>query len=385
VVVWAVIWGIIGAVTTSVFYKKIGLDVTPGRRAGALMFGLGSLFVLIPILINLGIILLAILVAVGILMPVSSWAYARWWRKPFPEQIVVFLAPAVVIYTLFMIYPLIDSLRLGLYAPTAENTQVEEFVAFANYERLATHDQWQPRILGAIKNNFTFFAIHMFVQNPIGLFLATLLSSAFIKGRTVYRTLIFTPTVLSFVLVGFVWRLILSPLWGISGQFLGMFGLDQYAREPWLGQQSTALIALSLVSVWQFVGIPMMLFLAALISIDEEMIEAARVDGATAIDIFTKIKFPLILPTVGIVGVLTFVGNFNAFDLVYTTQGGLAGPDFSTDLLGTFFYRTFFGFQLQQGSPTMGAAVAGVMFLIILTGVLIYLFGYQRRILRVDY
>jgi raffinose/stachyose/melibiose transport system permease protein len=223
------------------------------------------------------------------------------------------------------------------------------------------------------------------VQNPIGLFLATLLSSAFIKGRTVYRTLIFTPTVLSFVLVGFVWRLILSPLWGISGQFLGMFGLDQYAREPWLGQQSTALIALSLVSVWQFVGIPMMLFLAALISIDEEMIEAARVDGATAIDIFTKIKFPLILPTVGIVGVLTFVGNFNAFDLVYTTQGGLAGPDFSTDLLGTFFYRTFFGFQLQQGSPTMGAAVAGVMFLIILTGVLIYLFGYQRRILRVDY
>jgi raffinose/stachyose/melibiose transport system permease protein len=137
--------------------------------------------------------------------------------------------------------------------------------------------------------------------------------------------------------------------------------------------------------VWQFVGIPMMLFLAALISIDEEMIEAARVDGATAINIFTKIKFPLILPTVGIVGVLTFVGNFNAFDLVYTTQGGLAGPDFSTDLLGTFFYRTFFGFQLQQGSPTMGAAVAGVMFLIILTGVLIYLFGYQRRILRVDY
>ena len=66
-------------------------------------------------------------------------------------------------------------------------------------------------------------------------------------------------------------------------------------------------------------------------------------------------------------------------------QGALAGPNFSTDLLGTFFYRTFFGFQLQAGNPTMGATIAGVMFLIILTGVLLYLFGFQRRILRVEY
>ncbi|MCS7070519.1 MAG: hypothetical protein NZM00_03375, partial [Anaerolinea sp.] len=91
------------------------------------------------------------------------------------------------------------------------------------------------------------------------------------------------------------------------------------------------------------------------------------------------------LPTVGIVTILTFVGNFNAFDLIYTVQGGLAGPNFSTDILGTFFYRTFFGFQLQPGNPTMGATIAGVMFLIILTGVLLYLFGFQRRIVRVEY
>ncbi|HLA43757.1 MAG TPA: hypothetical protein VJZ27_09995, partial [Aggregatilineales bacterium] len=83
--------------------------------------------------------------------------------------------------------------------------------------------------------------------------------------------------------------------------------------------------------------------------------------------------------------VLTFVGNFNAFDLIFTTQGGLAGPDFATDILGTLFYRTFFGFQLQSSNPTMGAAIAGVMFLIILTGVLLYLFAYQRRILRVEF
>jgi raffinose/stachyose/melibiose transport system permease protein len=96
------------------------------------------------------------------------------------------------------------------------------------------------------------------------------------------------------------------------------------------------------------------------------------------------VKFPLILPTVGIVAILTYVGNFNAFDLIYTTQGALAGPNFSTDIMGTLFYRTFFGQQLQLGSPTMGATVASFMLLIILIGVLLYLFGWQRRVVTYD-
>ncbi|NLF76724.1 MAG: sugar ABC transporter permease [Chloroflexi bacterium] len=302
-------------------------------------------------------------------------------RKPFPVHILVFLAPAFIVYTLFMIYPLLDSLRLSLYAPDVSRQEV--FVGLDNYERLVTDELWQPRVEGAIKNNLVFFAIHMLVQNPIGLMLAALLSSQFIRGRAIYRTLIFTPTVLSVVLVGFIWRMILSPLWGISTDFLDVFGLAEYDR-PWLGLEGTALPALSLISVWQWVGIPMMLFLAALISIPDELIEAARVDGATAWSVFWQIRFRLILPTVGIVGVLTFVGNFNAFDLIYTTQKATAGPNYSTDILGTFFYRTFFGVQLQPGNPTMGATVAGVMFLIILAGVLLYMFGWQRRMLQIE-
>lgn len=303
-------------------------------------------------------------------------------KKSFPTHIVVFLAPAVIIYTLFMIYPLLDSLRLGFYADDPENPAEEIFVGTDTYERLFTNENWAPRLKGAIKNNFIFFIIHMLVQNPIGLVLAVLLSSPHIRGTGIYRTLIFMPAILSVVLVGFIWRLILSPLWGISGDLLGLFGIG---NQPWLGQEGTALISLALVSVWQFVGIPMLLFLAALISIPEELVEAARVDGATAWGVFWRIKFPLILPTAGIVGVLTFVGNFNAFDLIFTTQSAQANPNFSTDILGTFFYRTFFGAQLQPGDPTMGAAVAGVMFMIILGGVLLYLFGYQRRILQVDF
>ena len=150
--------------------------------------------------------------------------------------------------------------------------------------------------------------------------------------------------------------------------------------KPWLGLPQTALITVSLISVWQFIGIPMILFYTALIGIPDELIEAAVVDGCNSWRIFWKIKFPLIIPTLGVVTILTFVGNFNAFDLIYTMKGALAGPDFSTDIMGTLFYRTFFGQQLQLGNPTMGATVATMMFLTILAGVLTYMFLWQRRV-----
>jgi raffinose/stachyose/melibiose transport system permease protein len=181
------------------------------------------------------------------------------------------------------------------------------------------------------------------------------------------------------VIIGFIWQLILSPLWGIAESFMTFFGIG-HLFQPWLGLESTALTTLSLISVWQFIGIPLMLFYAALIGIPDELIEAAYVDGATAWTVFWRVKFPLILPTVGIVTILTFVGNFNAFDLIYTVKGALAGPNFSTDIMGTMFFRTFFGQQLQLGNASMGSTVAAMMLLIILGGVLIYLVGWQRRI-----
>jgi raffinose/stachyose/melibiose transport system permease protein len=297
--------------------------------------------------------------------------------KPFPFHILVFLLPATLLYTVFMTYPLLDSIRLSFFASDA--TGRESFVGLQNYVTLLTDDLWSPRFWGALAHNFIFFLIHFLVQNPIGLLLAALLSQATLRGRNFFRTTYFLPTMLSFVIVGFIWQLILSPIWGVSKGFLNFFGLG-FLFQPWLGRPETALLTVSLISVWQFIGIPMMLFYAALISIPDELIEAARVDGASYWTAFWRIKFPLILPTVGIVTILTYVGNFNAFDLIYTTQGALAGPSYSTDILGTFFYRTFFGFQLQLGNPTMGATVATMMFLIILAGVLLYLLLWQKRV-----
>jgi raffinose/stachyose/melibiose transport system permease protein len=297
-------------------------------------------------------------------------------RKPFPFYIVVFLAPAVIIYTIFMIYPLVNSVRLSFY--TFDNANREIFNGIQNYVKLFTDSEYAPRFWGALKNNVVFFIVHMLAQNPIGLLLASLLATGG-RGRKFYRTVLFMPTVLSVVIIGFIWNLILSPLWGVSESMLKLVHLGSLFK-PWLGLESSALVTLSLISVWQFVGIPMILFYTSLIGIPDELIEAARVDGAHGWDVFWRIKFPLILPTVGIVSILTFVGNFNAFDLIYTIKGANAGPNFSSDIMGTLFYRVFFGQQLQLGNPAMGATVAAMMFLIILTGVLFYMVVWQRRV-----
>ena len=299
-------------------------------------------------------------------------------RSPFRWHLAIFLAPAVLVYTAVMIIPLFATLNLALFR-TVEGAQT--FVGLDNFRTLFGDPRWSASFWNALGNNFWFFVIHMLVQNPIGVLLAALLSAPRLRFAAFYRSAIFVPTVLSFVIVGFVWKLILSPIWGIAPSMLDAVGLKSLFA-PWLGKEETALTTLALISVWQFVGIPMMLIYAALISIPDEVIEAAEMDGITGWSQFWKIKLPMILPSIGIISVLTFVGNFNAFDLIYVSQGALAGPNYATDILGTFLYRTFFGFQLQLGDPHMGAAIATAMFVIILIGVCIYLFGIQRRLRR---
>lgn len=296
-------------------------------------------------------------------------------------HIAVFLLPAVLVYTAIMIFPLFNTLRLALFT---EIDQVQQYVGLQNFKTLFGDPNWSEQFWNALGNNFWFFFVHMLVQNPVGIALAAILSHPRLRFAAVYRSAIFVPTILSFVIVGFAWKLILSPIWGIAPDMLKAIGLKSlYA--PWLGKEDYALTTLALISVWQFVGIPLMLIYAALLSIPEEVLEAGEVDGITGFSAFWKLKLPLILPSIGIISILTFVGNFNAFDLIYAAQGALAGPDYSTDILGTFLYRTFFGFQLQLGDPHMGSAIATAMFGIILVGVCIYLFGIQTRLRRYQF
>lgn len=299
---------------------------------------------------------------------------ARW------HHLLFFLTPAIIIYTIFLAFPLLDSLRLSFYSSIEGEVT---FVGLENFDKLLNSEIYSERFFGALKHNIQWFILFMAIQNPMGLLLAALVASPRLKGAAIYRTIVFTPTTMSIVIIGWAWTLMLNPLWGVVNDIINAIGAGGIIpREGWLGSSDTALLVVTLVGVWQYIGMPFVLFLASLVAIDEELIEAARVDGATAWGVFWRIKFPLVLPTAGIVAILTFVGNFSAFDNVYIMQGSTAGPNFATDLLGVFFYRTAFGTLGSIPDLYMGTTIATVMFGIILTGVLLYLFGIQQRLIR---
>ena len=298
----------------------------------------------------------------------------------FPWHLVVFLAPAFIIYGVFSALPLADTLRLSIF--TEDSFGVRSFLGWGNYEFVFQDALMSQAFWNALWVNCKFFFINMIIQNPIALLLAALLATGRIRGVAFYRTAIFLPTLLSVVIVGFVWKLMLSPVWGVGETLMAMVGLADYFG-PWLGMPESSLITVSLISVWQYIGLPMILIYAALIGIPDELLDAAYVDGSKPLRTFFAIQLPLIYPTLGLVTILTFVGNFNAFDLMYSVYSGAGGgPEQSVDVLGTFFYRTFFGFASQIGSTTMGATVASLMFLVICVGVGLYFYFVQRRLLR---
>jgi len=187
-------------------------------------------------------------------------------------HIAVFLLPAVLVYTALMILPLFGTLKLSLYQ---EVDQQQVFVGLDNFRTLFGDPNWSESFWRALKNNTWFFFIHMVVQNPIGIAIAAMLSTPALRFKSFYRTAIFIPTIMSFVIVGFAWKLILSPLWGIAPGLLDMVGL-KHLFQPWLGKEEYALTTIALISVWQFVGIPMMLIYAAMLSIPDEIIEAVE-------------------------------------------------------------------------------------------------------------
>ncbi len=290
---------------------------------------------------------------------------------------VLFLLPAVVIYIVFMAGPLFDSLRLSLYQ--GKGYDPTTFVGLQNYRDLFTNPLWREKLFNAFTNTCIFFGIHMLVQNTLGLLFANLLSAEF-KGRNFFRTVIFAPATLSVLVTGFLWTLILNPNWGAVNKTLIAVGLREYAL-PWLGRENLALPIISLTSVWQWVGMPTVMFLAGLMGISDELLEAARIDGASEWNIFWKIKFPLLRPVIGVVAILTFVDNFNAFDVIYAMAGAKGEPAYSTDLLATLFYRTGIAGEHPVGIPNMGmgAAIATMTFAILMAGVLFWLYLSRKQ------
>lgn len=188
------------------------------------------------------------------------------------------------------------------------------------------------------------------------------------RGRRFYQSIIFIPCTIAVMVTGYLFKLVLNPQF--AGPTLRAMGLGVLAK-PWLGQQQTALHVISLVSVWQWVGIPTMMFVAGLQGISEDLLEAADIAGASSWQTFWYIKFPLLLPVVGMISILTFVSNFNAFDIVYAMATPDGAPNYSTDLIGSLFYRYGVAGKHPIGipEPGVGASISTAVFVMLLIGV----------------
>lgn len=278
-----------------------------------------------------------------------------------------YIAPALVLYAAFMAFPLFDSVRLSFFSAGAAGSHA--FVGFDNYARLFAVKDNAVRYWDAFAHTWYFFFIHMVVQNVLGILFAVLLMEKGLRGASFYRTVIFIPATLAVLVTGYLWKLILNPQWGALTLFLKAIGLKALA-VPWLGEPRYALTAVSLVSAWQWVGLPTMMFLAGLQNISDDMYEAAELEGASKFQVFCYVTLPMLRPIIGIVTILTFVGNFNAFDVVFAMENVNGAPLYATDIMGTFFYRIGIAGQhpVSIPDPGMGAAVATVTFAVLAVG-----------------
>lgn len=287
---------------------------------------------------------------------------ARWWARHW--HLFVFLTPALVIYGLFMAYPLLSSLSYSLYE--WDGFIRRGYSGLQNFVTVLTRWPYNERFWNAITHNTWFFVMTFTIQTTLGLFVAVLLARKW-RGFAVFQAAYFLPYTLSLVVVGFLWLMLLNPTWGMVAQGLRGVGLGEWV-QPWLGQRSTALTTVILVNAWGWLGFPILVFLAAVQAVPQEFHEAAFVDGASPWQDFRHVTFPLLLPSITMMTILTFIWNFNAFELVFVMQGASGSPNYATDLLATFFYRTAFGDPTTGGEPgQIGIASAiGVLMLIMI-------------------
>lgn len=273
-----------------------------------------------------------------------------------------FVLPGLAFFIAFMIYPAVFALYVSLTGWTGLGNDFP-FVGLDNYVQALT--TW-PLYRAAI-NNFTMFIVILVFQHTVGLFIATQLNA---KPRFMefYRAILFMPVIISLVATGFIWTLMLSPHIGFINPVLKAAGLGFLAKN-WLSDPNLALGTVIFVSCWNALGWSIIIYLAGLQSIPEELTQAAQVDGASPWQIFRRVTFPLLWPSFSSLTILTFIGTFRAFDVVYVLTGPIGSPAFRTDILGTLIYRTAFGGTGQTSVDvrmSLAIAMALIVFFVML-------------------
>jgi raffinose/stachyose/melibiose transport system permease protein len=282
------------------------------------------------------------------------------YQKPW---IVLFITPALILTFIFTLVPAMTLLSYSLF--DWKSFKRMEFIGLANFERLTQFPYRQDFTLAFI-NNVKVFLVLFFVQTAVGLLLAYAIYRLK-RGKKFFQAIVFLPVILSLVIVAFIWKLILDPLFGpISTIALQMDW--PWLNQPWLGQPGLALFTLIFIGFWRWVGFPAIVFLAGMNSINEDFLEAARIDGASDGQVFRKIIFPLMAPSFTIIAILTFIGAFEWFELPYVIGGVTGQPGGSTTTMALLFYRLAFG-TVDSATVDVGISSSIGVILFIFVGI----------------
>ena len=273
---------------------------------------------------------------------------------------MAFVLPALILFAVFIAYPLFTALSYSFFGWTG--ILRGDFVGLDNYVTLFTKLPYSEDIPNAFVHNILLFFGAMVFQNTVGLGLASLLHRL-TRFKRFFQTMYTLPYLVSPLVIGYLWSLMLSPLFGPVNAVLRGIGLGELA-QPWLGNPQTAIWVVVLVTAWQWIGFPVLLYGAALGGIPEEIDEAASLDGASAWQRFRSITLPMLVPAIGTVSVLTFIGAMEAFPIPYALGGSQGNPAGATDVLSLLFYRSAFESGSSNAIGT-SSAIATLLFLFI--------------------
>ena len=273
-----------------------------------------------------------------------------------------FLFPAAFFYIVFVIYPLVATVQLSFYKWNGFATVAKIYVGIQNYIYIFTKDTvfWT-----SLKNSLLWMGLSIIIPTTLGLAMAIVLNQN-IPGTNLFRTLIYLPSVLAPIAVATMWRWMYDPNFGIINYSLGKLGLNSLIHN-WLAEPKTALLSVFVASTWVAVGTTMVLFLAGLQNVSDELIDAAKVDGAGKWAVFWNVTVPALRPTFVIVFVTTIVNSLKVFDLVVGMTFG--GPAQKTQVMALWSYQQSF----RNHMFGYGTAISTILLIITLIIVVPYL------------
>ena len=267
----------------------------------------------------------------------------------------LFVIPGMLLFFLIAVIPIFQTFGLsftdwdGVKAFSSIN-----IIGLDNYKTVITGQEF----LIALKNNMIWALVSVTVPIAIGLVQAAVIVNSNVKCENLFQLLLFLPQILSSMIMSIMWLAIYDPASGLLNEALKMIGLDSFA-QPWLGDKSTAIYALLVMSIWTAYGFNTVIYCTAIRSVDQAMYEAAKIDGANFLQTFFRITIPSISKTTTTLLLLSLIGAFKVFDVVFQMTKG--GPGYYTYVMSYYLYQTAFA----SNKIGLGCSIAVLLTIIV--------------------